>query len=59
MVEYEQPFPIPWAPHPLPFARLAALAPEAGFQPAARVGVRQSPSSGRALYAAVAARPEA
>jgi len=55
VVEYEQALPIPWVPHPLPFARLAALLPEAGFQGTVRVGVRRSPSSGRELYAAVAA----
>jgi SAM-dependent methyltransferase len=58
VVEYEQAFPIPWVPYPLPFARLAALAPAAGFRPPAQVGTRRSPSSGRVLYAAVAARPE-
>jgi trans-aconitate methyltransferase len=58
VVEYEQALPIPWVPHPLPFARLASLAHEAGFQPPTQVGMRRSPSSGRVLYAAVAARPE-
>lgn len=53
VVEYEQIVPIPWIPHPLPFARLVELAPEAGFQPPTRVGTRRSPSSGRVLYAAV------
>lgn len=58
VVEYEQQSPIPWVPHPLPFARLAALAPQAGFLPPAQVGTRRSPSSGRVLYAAAAASPE-
>ncbi|NTU82605.1 MAG: class I SAM-dependent methyltransferase, partial [Chloroflexales bacterium] len=58
VVEYEQRFPIPWVPHPLPFSRFASLAQEAGFQAPAQVGTRHSPSSGRVLYAAVAARPE-
>lgn len=53
VVEYEQALPIPWVPHPLPFARLASLAHEAGFQPLAQIGTRRSPSSGRVLYAAV------
>jgi trans-aconitate methyltransferase len=57
VVEYEQALPIPWVPHPLPFARLASLAHEAGFQPPAQVGTRRSPSSGRVLYAAAAASP--
>jgi ubiquinone/menaquinone biosynthesis C-methylase UbiE len=58
VVEYEQAQPLPWVPHPLAFARLAELASEAGFQPPATVGTRRSPSSGRVLYAAVAARAE-
>ena len=52
VVEYEQALPIPWVPYPLPFARLASLAHEAGFQPLTQVGMRRSPSSGRVLYAA-------
>jgi ubiquinone/menaquinone biosynthesis C-methylase UbiE len=58
VVEYEQALPIPWVPHPLPFPRLALLAHEAGFQTLAQVGTRRSPSSGRVLYAAVAAHSE-
>lgn len=58
VVEYEQALPIPWVPHPLPFPRLASLAHKAGFQPLAQLGTRRSPSSGRVLYAVVAARPE-
>jgi SAM-dependent methyltransferase len=54
VVEYEQALPIPWVPHPLPFARLAALAPAAGFGAPMQVGARRSPSSGRVLYAAIA-----
>ncbi len=58
VVEYEQTAPIPWVPYPLPLTRLATLVTEAGFTPAAQVGARRSPSSGRLLYAAVANRPE-
>lgn len=57
VVEYEQSLPIPWVPHPLPFARFAALAQDAGFPAPTRVGARRSPSSGRVLYAAVARMP--
>lgn len=57
VVEYEQSLPIPWTPHPLPFARFAALAQEAGFEAPARVGERRSPSSGRVMYAAVTRKP--
>ncbi len=57
VVEYELSLPIPWVPHPLPFARFAALAREAGYQTPTRVGARRSPSSGRVMYAAVARMP--
>lgn len=53
VVEYEQSLPIPWVPHPLPMARLAALAPQAGFATPMQVGARRSPSSGRTMYAAL------
>ncbi len=56
VVEYEQATPIPWVPHPLPFARLEALTREAGFLPLEPVGTRRSPSSGREMYAALSAR---
>lgn len=58
VVEYEQTFPIPWVPYPLPFAKLAALVRAAGFTPAVQVGMRRSPSTERVLYAASAKRPE-
>jgi ubiquinone/menaquinone biosynthesis C-methylase UbiE len=58
VVEYEQTLPIPWVPHPLPVARLATLAAEAGLTPAVQIGTRRSPSSGRVLYAAATNRPE-
>lgn len=58
VVEYEQADPIPWVPYPLPFARLASLAADAGFAPAVQVGARRSPSSGRVLYAAATNRPQ-
>lgn len=48
VVEYEQALPLPWVPHPLPFARLDGLVREAGFTGLAQVGQRRSPSSGRA-----------
>lgn len=58
VVEYEQAFPIPWVPYPLPFARLASVAAEADFTPVVQVGTRRSPSSGRVLYAAAANCPQ-
>ncbi len=57
VVEYEQASPLPWVPHPLPLARLEALAREAGFQDLAQVGARRSPSSGQVLYAAAGTAP--
>ncbi len=53
IIEYEQPTAIPWVPHPLPFVRLAELAPAAGLRAPTLIGTRRSPSSGRVLYAAV------
>jgi ubiquinone/menaquinone biosynthesis C-methylase UbiE len=53
IVEYEQPTPIPWVPHPLPYARLADVAAAAGLRTPTLIGTRCSPSSGRVLYAAV------
>lgn len=57
LVEYEQVTVIPWVPHPAPFARFAELAEQAGFVAPVRVGWRRSPSSGRAMYAALALNP--
>lgn len=56
IVEYDQPTPIPWVPHPLPFARLADVAGAAGLPDPTLIGTRRSPSSGRVLYAAVIAQ---
>jgi ubiquinone/menaquinone biosynthesis C-methylase UbiE len=54
IVEYAQTTPLPWVPYPVPWARLAALADEAGFAPARQVGSRRSARGGREMYAAVA-----
>jgi ubiquinone/menaquinone biosynthesis C-methylase UbiE len=54
VVEYEQALPIPWVPHPLPFSRLAAIGPAAGFGDVQQIGTRRSPSSGQLMYAASA-----
>lgn len=59
LVEYEQATAIPWVPHPVPFARFAELAQQAGFRAPTQVGYRRSPSSGRAMYAALALSPAA
>jgi ubiquinone/menaquinone biosynthesis C-methylase UbiE len=52
VVEYEQAFPIPWVPHPVPFARLGTLGAAAGFGSVSKIGERRSRSSGQAMYAA-------
>ncbi|HMP39503.1 MAG TPA: methyltransferase domain-containing protein [Roseiflexaceae bacterium] len=57
VVEYEQQLPLPWVPHPLPFARFVSLATTTGFAFPTRVGMRRSPSSGQVMYAAVGMRP--
>ncbi len=54
LVEYEQAFPIPWVPFPVAFTRFSELAVAAEFHSPTQIGLRHSPSSGRALYAAVA-----
>jgi ubiquinone/menaquinone biosynthesis C-methylase UbiE len=54
IVEYDLAEPLRWAPFPVPFARFEALAASAGLRAVARVGHRVSPSSGIAMYAAVA-----
>ena len=54
VVEYDQSTPLPWVPYPVPLARLAKLAREAGFGPAMQVGSRRSPRGGQAMYAALA-----
>lgn len=53
IVEYEQPTPIPWVPHPLPFVRLTEVSLAAALPAPMLIGTRHSPSSGRVLYAAV------
>jgi ubiquinone/menaquinone biosynthesis C-methylase UbiE len=56
IVEYDLAEPLRWTPFPVPFARLQALAAVAGLHNVVRVGSRVSPSSGIAMYAAVALR---
>ena len=56
IVEYDLDEPLRWVPFPVPFARFQALAVGAGLRAVARVGSRVSPSSGIAMYAAVAIR---
>ena len=56
LVEYDVERALPWVPYPVPFARFEALAPRAGLNPPALARVRRSPSSGTAMYAAVAVR---
>ena len=58
LVEYDLAEPLRYVPFPVPFARFEALAASAGLEQAAVVGRRVSLSSGIAMYAAVAVRPE-
>ena len=57
LVEYDLRAPVPWVPFPIPPDRLAALASDAGLARPVEVGRRVSPSSGMAMYAAVAKMP--
>lgn len=56
LVEYDLDAPLRYVPFPVPFARFAALAVQAGLEDAAQIGRRISPSSGVAMYAALALR---
>jgi ubiquinone/menaquinone biosynthesis C-methylase UbiE len=57
LVEYDARGVIPWVPFPVPFERFQSLAAGAGLEGAAQIGTRRSPSSGMAMYAAVAICP--
>ena len=56
LVEYDLRSPLPWVPFPVSLAHLAHLADAAGFEPPAEIGRRTSPSSGAAMFAALATR---
>ena len=58
IVEYDLAEPLRYVPFPVAFARFQSLAAGAGLHQAALIGRRISPSSGIAMYAAVAARAE-
>ncbi len=57
LVEYDVLAPLPYTPFPVPPARFQSLAAGVGLGEVHEVGRRVSPSSGIAMYAAVAARP--
>jgi hypothetical protein len=57
LVEYDLRAPVPWVPFPMPLDRFAELAAAAGLSAPELVGRRVSPSSGVAMYAAVATKP--
>ena len=57
LVEYDLRAPVPWVPFPVSLDRFAALAVDAGLARPVQVGRRVSPSSGVAMYAAVAESP--
>jgi SAM-dependent methyltransferase len=54
LVEYARSFPLPWIPFPIPFERFQALARASGLTAPTLIGTRRSPSSGGAMYAAMA-----
>lgn len=53
-VEYDLAGPLRYVPYPLPFNAFGRLAEQAGLGPSELVGRRVSPSSGVAMYAALA-----
>lgn len=57
LVEYDLRAPLPWTPFPISFARFQALAAGVGFAEPTEIGRRVSPSSGVAMFAALAVRP--
>src|SRR3954451_190386 len=57
LIEYDVRSTQQCVPFPLPFERLQTLFPDAGLSLPSLVGLRRSPSSGIAMYAAVAIRP--
>ena len=54
LVEYDLKRPLPYVPHPVGWDRFVDIATEAGFTSPTRIGVRQSPSSGISMVAALA-----
>jgi ubiquinone/menaquinone biosynthesis C-methylase UbiE len=56
LVEYDLRVPLPWTPFPISFARFQELATGAGLASPLEIGRRVSPSSGVAMFAAVALR---
>jgi precorrin-6B methylase 2 len=56
LVEYDLERPTSWVPFPVPPARFTELAMAAGLSSPRTVGMRRSPSSGIAMYAAVAVK---
>lgn len=59
LVEYDLRAPLPWVPYPVSLLHLGRLAAEAGFEAPAEIGRRVSPSSGGAMFAALAIRRRA
>jgi ubiquinone/menaquinone biosynthesis C-methylase UbiE len=59
IVEYDLRTPVPWVPFPVSFAHLEQLVAQAGFEPPIEIGRRLSPSSGVAMFAALALRRRA
>ena len=56
LVEYDLRMPVPWVPFPVSFTHLEQLPLAAGFEQPTEIGRRVSPSSGVAMFAALALR---
>ena len=54
VVEYDVHSPRPWIPRPVPFTHFCQLAQDVGLAVPEMVGMRRSPSTGVAMFAAVA-----
>lgn len=54
LVEYDQSFPLPWVPYPIPANRFAELVQSAGFVAPRSLAMRRSPSRGDVMYSALA-----
>jgi ubiquinone/menaquinone biosynthesis C-methylase UbiE len=57
LVEYDLRAPLPWTPFPVSLSLFQSLAAGAGLAAPTAIGRRVSPSSGVAMFAAVAVRP--
>lgn len=57
MVEYDFRIPRPWVPHPIAASRFPELVRSAGLIDPTQIATRRSPTSGTAMYGAIARKP--